>query len=179
MQNKITDLLSKMKEGNLAVFDDFYTQTYRLLYTVAYGVLRRKDLTEEAVQEAYLALYRNLDKIDLESNVLSYMYTIVKNKALNILKKQCTTVDIDDDKVEIMIGDKNLEPHSDCDILADCREILSEQEYEILTLSLVKGYKRREIAEMLDSNINTVTWRYQQALKKLKKSLKEENYENN
>lgn len=178
MQNKITALLKQLQEGNLAVFDEFYAQTYRLMYTVAYGVLRRKDLTEEAVQEAYIALYRNLDKIKLNSNVLSYMYTIAKNKALNILKKQCATVDIDDDVVEVMIGDKNLAPHKDYDILADCRQVLTEQEYEILTLSLIKGFKRREIAKMLDSNINTITWRYQQALKKLTKSLKEENYEN-
>ena len=177
MQDKIVNLLSKIKEGNFAMFDEFYKQTYRLLYTVAFGVLRRKDLTEEAVQEAYLSIYRNLDKINLDNNVLSYIYTVVKNKAINILKKQMDSADIEDDKVAIMLGDRNLSPHKDCDLLNDCRDVLNEQEYEVLVLSLIKGYKRREIAVMLDSNINTITWRYQQALKKLKKSLKEENYE--
>ena len=105
------------------------------------------------------------------------MYTVVKNKAINILKKQYNAVDIEDDAVEIMLGDGNVTPRRDSDILNDCRQVLSEQEYEILVMSLIKGYKRREIAEMLNSNINTVTWRYQQALKKLQKSLKEDNYE--
>ncbi len=177
MQDKIIDLLKQLKEGNNAVFDEFYAQTYRLLYTVAFGVLRRNDLTQEAVQEAYLAIYRNLDKINVDNNVLSYMYTVVKNKAINILKKQYNAVDIEDDAVEIMLGDGNVSPRRDSDILNDCRQVLSEQEYEILVMSLIKGYKRREIAEMLNSNINTVTWRYQQALKKLQKSLKEDNYE--
>ncbi len=175
--DKIVDLLQKIKEGNIAMFDEFYQKTYRLFYTIAFGVLRRKDLTEEAIQEAYLAIYRNLDKINLENNVLSYMYTVIKNKAINILNKQYSAVDIEDEQVELMLGDGNLKKHQDCDILNDCRQVLSEQEYEILVLSLVKGYKRREIAEMLDSNINTITWRYQHALKKLQKSLKEDNYE--
>ena len=53
---------------------------------------------------------------------------------------------------------------------------LKEVEFQILMLCEIKGYKRREVAEMLDMPIGTVTWHYNQALKKLKEILiKEEN----
>jgi len=177
MKEKILVLLQELKGGNYSTFDDFYRTTYRLFYTIAYGVLKNKELVEEAIQESYVAVYKNLDKIKLDGNVMSYLYTIVKNKSLNILKKQKDELDIHDEKVEMVIGDRNLKPFKDENLLNDCRKILSEQEYEVITLSVIKGFKRREIAEMTNSNINTVTWRYQQALKKLQNNLKEENYE--
>lgn len=177
MQNKVIALLRGIKEGKVRAFDSFYNQTFRLFYTIAYGVLHSRSLAEEAVQDTYMSIYRNIDKIDLDGNVMSYLYVIVKNMALNILKKQYDSVDIQDEKVEMVIGDRNIQPMKEDGILEDCQRILDEQEYEILTLCLVKGFKRREVAQMLNSNTNTITWKYQRALKKLKKTLKEENYE--
>ena len=54
------------------------------------------------------------------------------------------------------------------------RKLLSEDEYEILMLCQVAGYKRREVAKMLDLSINTVTWKNNEALKKLRKYLEKE-----
>ena len=38
----------------------------------------------------------------------------------------------------------------------------------------VAGYKRREVAEMMDLPVGTVTWKNNEALKKLKQYLKKE-----
>ena len=178
MQKKLNSLVRLIKSGDATAFEEFYNSTYRLLYSVAYGVLRRKDLTEDAVQESFVAIYKTAKNIDIDKyNIINYMYTIAKNKALNILKKQKPYADIDDEVLINSLGDKSVTSHMSITILDDCREILTESEYEIVVLSQIKGYKRREIAEMLNSNINTVTWRYQQALKKLKKVIKEGDYE--
>lgn len=53
-------------------------------------------------------------------------------------------------------------------------KVLSEEEYNILMLCHVAGYKRREVAQMLQMPIGTVTWKNNEALKKLKKVLSEE-----
>lgn len=54
-------------------------------------------------------------------------------------------------------------------------KILSEDEYKIIMLCHVSGYKRREVAQMLNMPIGTVTWKNNEALKKLKKYLEKEN----
>ena len=178
MQKKLNNLMKLIKDGDAAAFEEFYNNTYRLLYSVAYGVLRRKDLTEDAVQESFVAIYKTANNIDIDKyNIINYIYTIAKNKALNILKKQKPYADIDDEVLINSLGDKSATPRAGISILDDCRKILTDSEYEIVILSQIKGYKRREIAEMLNSNINTITWRYQQALKKLKKNIKEGDYE--
>ena len=53
-------------------------------------------------------------------------------------------------------------------------KILPEDEYQIVMLCQVSGYKRREVAAMLGMPIATVTWKNNQALKKLKKILEKE-----
>ena len=53
-------------------------------------------------------------------------------------------------------------------------KVLAEDEYEILMLCQVAGYKRREVADMLKIPIGTVTWKNNEALKKLKAHLEKE-----
>ncbi len=178
MQKKLNALVKSIQNGTPNAFENFYKTTYKLLYSVAYGILSRKDLIEDSLQETYVAIYKSMDKIDVDNyNIINYIYTVAKNKALNILKKQKPHADIDDEVLINSLGDNNIVPHKCTSLLDDCKKILSSDEYEIVVLSQIKGFKRREIAEMLNSNINTITWRYQQALKKLEKVIKKEDYE--
>ena len=61
--------------------------------------------------------------------------------------------------------------------LLHLRTILNEQnedEYQIVMLCQVSGYKRREVASKLNIPIGTVTWKNNEALKKLKQYLEKE-----
>ena len=53
-------------------------------------------------------------------------------------------------------------------------KVLSEEEYRIVMMCQIAGYKRREVAAMLDMPIGTVTWKNNEALKKLRKALETE-----
>lgn len=62
---------------------------YMMWYS-ANEILRDKELAEDAVQEAFLALTRHLDKVD-ESNVMrtkKFLRTIVKSKAIDMIRKR-------------------------------------------------------------------------------------------
>lgn len=54
------------------------------------------------------------------------------------------------------------------------KKILKEEDYKILYLYIIGEYKHREIAEILNLPLGTVTWKYKNSLKKLKKVLLEE-----
>ena len=178
MQKKLNKLIKQIQAGYVDAFEDFYKCSYRLLYGVAFGVLHNQQQVEDAIQEAYISIYKNIDKIDIEKyNIINYIYTVVKNKAINIVKKNRIDTDVDDEILINSLGDRNIKPIKTANILKECKRVLTEDEYEIVVLSQIQGFKRREIAEMLSSNINTITWKYQRALSKLKQSLKEDDYE--
>ena len=56
------------------------------------------------------------------------------------------------------------------------KRLLSDDEFSILMLVTACGYKRKEIAKMIDMPIPTVTWKYQNALLKLRNALEKEVY---
>ena len=56
----------------------------------------------------------------------------------------------------------------------EVKKILKEEDYKILYLYIIGEYKHREIAEILNLPLGTVTWKYKNSLKKLKKVLLEE-----
>ena len=51
---------------------------------------------------------------------------------------------------------------------------LDGTERQIVILHVLWGYKHREIASLVDQPLGTVTWKYNNALKKLRKYMKED-----
>ena len=52
------------------------------------------------------------------------------------------------------------------------KNVLNEEELEILMLYIVSGYKHREIADIVQKPLGTVLWSYNNSIKKLKKAIK-------
>ena len=59
----------------------------------------------------------------------------------------------------------------DMPIFRIAKEILNQEELEIVLLYVVSGYKHREIADMLDKPLGTILWTYNNSIKKLKKAV--------
>ena len=79
-------------------FTEIYQQYQHFCWYVAYQLLGDGHLAEDAVQDAFLALTRHLDKIeDVESQkTRKFLMTIVKSKAVDILRKQHGETSVDE-----------------------------------------------------------------------------------
>ncbi len=68
-------------------------ESYRyMMWYSANEILKDKDLAEDAVQEAFLALTRHLDKVDEDNTgrTKKFLRTIVKINAIDIIRKGCS-----------------------------------------------------------------------------------------
>ena len=119
------------------------------------------------MQSTYLKIKQNIGQYKKGSNGLAWILQIAKNTALNELKKQKRTENLLDYK-SVSIDEQN---NSAIDIL---RKILSEDEYEIVVLHVIWGYKHKEIAQRFNCPIGTITSKYNRSVKKFKQALKEE-----
>lgn len=54
-------------------------------------------------------------------------------------------------------------------LIAEAEKILSSEDFEIVVMCAIAGYRRREVAKLMDMPVSTVTHRYTTALKKLKR----------
>ncbi len=137
--------------------------------------MRDKDISENIVQEIFVKLWENRGKLNIQSNVKSYLYTAVKNHSLNYIKKEKQHISIEDESdspdyfstsPEEEIIDKEFydSVHAAINKLPDsCRQIYMLKRYDELSYA--------EIAEVQKVSINTVKTQLKRAVKSLSKNL--------
>ena len=66
------------------------------------------------------------------------------------------------------------DPAEGAGLIAAAEKLLPPDDYEIVIMCAVAGYRRREVAKIKGMPVSTVSHRYKSALSKLKKYLEEE-----
>lgn len=171
---RLKTLAEKLKKGRREYFDEFYGLTKTSVYFTARSFFADEFFIEDVMQESYYSFLNNLYKV--EGNPLPYLIEITKNKALDKLKKNKKT----DYSVEIeTLNIAEEEPEKDFPLLDYMKKRLSEEEYFILEKTVILGYRRVEVAKMLNKPVSTVNRKYHDVIKKVKKLYKEKSGEGN
>jgi len=120
---------------------------------------KSRDEAEDVLLIAFMTVFSEIHTFRKEGPIGLWIRRIVINTAINNYKKNLKHyyhTDIDD-VVETEIDDDNFqipEFNSTEEVLKVIQE-LPERYRMVLNLSIVEGYKHKEIAEMLDINIGT------------------------
>ncbi len=163
--------MTRLANGEKSAFAEIYKKTQRTVYYIALSVLRERSLAEDAMQSTYLNVLKNAYRYRAGTNAAAWIAKIARNEAINIRKKHGREVSVDERENPAMFGTGQPDDYG---LLIDlARRILDEDEFTILMLITASGYRRREIAEILEMPIATVTWKFNCATKKLRESLEE------
>ncbi len=166
LKEKVARAIRQLKKGKTEYFDEVYDVTRASVYYVIRTVLSDAGLIEDAMQETYVAFLNSLLKIDDEQNPFSYLLQIAKNKALDEARRMAKTSFQSIDDVEIATEDVSIQ---DLPLLEYARKNLEDDEFRILELTTIYGYRRVEVAKMLDEPVSTINWKYNRIIKKVKK----------
>ncbi len=122
------------------------------MYTSAYRILNDHELANDAIQEAFISVFRILGQFQFRSTLGAWIKTIVIHTSLKILKKQKAFVFVDlSDNIKLISWD---EPMSG-EYLEKAILSLPSGYRVIFLLIEVEGYKHREVAEMLNISEGT------------------------
>lgn len=163
--------------GDQVKFEDLYHRYKNLLFSKAWGILHDHMLAEDAVSEAYIRIYRNLDKIEgVDSpRSVAFMVTIVKNCALTILRKsrlETAEESFDDPADPVDMEEEVIEEFSAQEVYA-ALDMIDEQLKNIFLLKYAFDLPHSEIAAQLGLTENNVTVKLHRTKKKLKQLLSE------
>lgn len=77
------------EESDREKFEKIYLQYRKRMFVIANEVLKNKENAEDAVQDAFVLIMRNLDKIDdiYAKTTANYINVITKNRALQIYNR--------------------------------------------------------------------------------------------
>lgn len=164
--------IKKFINGEASAFDEIYNQTRKSVYYVALSILRDKALAEDVMQTTYLRVLRNIQGYVLGTNASAWIIKIAKNEAINMKKLRMREQSVDEYENQILFGIS--EPDNYGELIDLAKRLLPDEEFSILMLVTACGYKRKEIGKMLDMPIPTVTWKYQNALLKMRNALERE-----
>lgn len=169
MDEKLERKIAKLKNGDSSVFDYVYEHTNRPVYFAIFYILKDKMYAEDVLQDTYVRAISSIEQYKDGTNFVGWLCSIGKSLALNHLKKYKREVSTDFESDAYKYGLREKELPYIFDVAA---KILNEDEYQIVMLCQVAGYKRREVASKLNIPIGTVTWKNNEALKNSNSILK-------
>jgi len=174
--NSDEKLMQEIKAGNMFAFDVLYKKYSKRLYKFAYSILKSSEESENIVQDVFLNLWENRHKVEKDSSVKYYVFTIAYNSAISIIRKKTresqfieylkSLQDLNQEPVNI-----ELEYNELTDKLNDIINHLPDRQKEVYLLHRVEGLKYQEIAERLNISVNTIENHMSRALKTIRAKL--------
>lgn len=164
----------------MAEFEKLYKNYKRLMFGIAYDILKNEQDAEDAVQDAFFRLSDNLDKIADEDSpqARNFAVVITRNICFNVLRKRHIETDIDD---EAVCSDKSAEDEflsaQGVETLERALESLPEKYRDILYLTAYEELSLRKAAKLLGITYENAKSRVKRARKKVSEFLKEVSYE--
>jgi len=149
----------------------------RLLY-FAVKFVKQCEFAEDIYQDAFIVIWQNRRFLDPEKTFSSYLYTIVKNRILNILREiendqklkshiLANAIDYSD------VTNQHVQINELKGILDKILKKLTPRQRQIFEMSRDEQMTHKEIAEVLGISVFTVQEHISIALKSIKHYLKE------
>jgi RNA polymerase sigma-70 factor (ECF subfamily) len=171
-------LLEAIAAGDEGALGALYDRFGRVAFGVALRVLRDRALAEDAVQEAFLAIWRSAERYRIErAKPSTWVLTLVHRRAVDLVRRE------DRRRAEPLD-----EPHDDAggDVPdeADLRERraavqaalqqLPDDQRQALELAYYGGYTQSELAERLGVPLGTIKSRMFAGLTRLRELVPQE-----
>ena len=159
--------VKKLKEGDFSAFNQFYEKTKQKVFYNIYAILRDEGLSEDALQETYIRFLEKVSTLDEDKNALGFLFVISRNIALDFLRKRKKEVPLD--TVDDIKDHHESYSIKEDEIFKKMKKLLSKREFEIVVLHVIDEMTHKEISKLKHWPLGTITWSYQNAIKKLKK----------
>jgi len=174
-----SDIIKNVIKGDKQAFNQIFEKYKGYSYKISIHVLKNEDDALDNVNNSWMKIYTALlnNKFNFKSKFSTWIYKIILNEALMILKtrkKEITFNDMQMDENQIMDFKsyiKSIEDEEDHEFrIEKIKKLLNPRQQQIIKL-LMEGYKFREIAEKLDikpNHLYQLTSRIKKVLKNIK-----------
>jgi RNA polymerase sigma-70 factor (ECF subfamily) len=139
-------------------------------YRVARGLIANEEDARDVAQEAFLRVFRSLERFDFEYAFSTWLHRIVTNLAIDHLRKRRVVakgglLDDEDSQAPELVDEgvedpsAGLEREETVDEVHRCLEALAPHFQSVLVLRELEGLSCAEIAEIVGATNVTVRWR--------------------
>ncbi len=178
-------LLEQLCRGDQKAFESLFRSYFGQLLQYAKEILKDHDMAQEMAEEAFVKLWENREKLNINTSLRAYLFRSIYNQCINHFKHQKIK-----DKYTLYfkhyiepqqynnaysfdfplshILNKEIE-----DLIERSINKLPQQCREIFIMSRYEDMRNDKIAEVLGVSVSTVKTQISRALVKLRKDLQE------
>ena len=153
------------------------TEYYRNILFFIQRMVKDPELAKDLTQETYVKVLEKKDYARIE-NKKAYVYRIAKNLVIDRIRKQQKYTEIiydeetncipKEEEIEAVLNKKD-----DQMLLMQCIKYLPKRNKEAFILNVIKGYTRKEVAQIMNISLNAVEKNIARAAIKIQENLKE------
>ena len=179
----MSDPVSQLAKNGKNGFRNIFQMYYQPLVHLSISYLKDEDEAKSVVQEAFIKLWEIRYELHPDSNLRNFLFTLVKNNCLNILKRRQIILKHHEEikwmemhyQYESLsrIGENYLEFNELKEKIDLAIKNLPEHCRIVFEMSRFEDLKNREIAEKLSISQKTVEAHLTKALKILRNDLKD------
>jgi RNA polymerase sigma-70 factor (ECF subfamily) len=166
------ELVTRAQEGDQAAFADIAAATYGRLHSIAFGILRDRELAQDAVQQAMLDAWRNLPKLRDPARFEAWAYRLTVNACYAEARRSKHWLpNMHMDVPFESVAPDDIGPIADRELLDRGFRQLPVDQRAVLVLRHVVGLPLDEVARTLGIPAGTARSRLYRALQAMRSSI--------
>jgi RNA polymerase sigma factor (sigma-70 family) len=160
--------ITRIVQGDREAFRMFYDEYFEYAMRTASLVVRHKEWAKDAVQETFLRVYRFASQYDPDKPFKPWFYRILLRECYRVMEREKKVIPFGE-QLEQLSSDSGM-PDEELDIYEALQGL--EDLYRIpLILKYLHSYSEKEIAGVLDVNVNTLKSRLLKGREKMRNKL--------
>ncbi len=184
-EQQFDNAVSRMVQGDKSGLREIYEAYIGYIYRIVYDILQSKENAEDVTSEFFIRLWDKAEQYKPGTGHRGYLATMARNMAIDFIRKyrreELTALlqDIGDTQEEeakskSRLYSENTENEVEKNVIEEMsvQEALARlkpAERQIVSLKVLGELTFKEIAEIMEIPMGTVTWKYQNAIKKLRR----------
>jgi RNA polymerase sigma-70 factor (ECF subfamily) len=158
------ELIANCKRGQLKAQRMLYERFSSAMFVICLRFTKDEDEAKDVLQEAFIKVFKNIERFREESSLYYWIKRIVINTAINHQRSQLFLhTDITDIANEYHLGSDEAIYNYDYEKLLKLLQSLPDGCRIIFNLYAIEGFKHREIAEQLGISEGTSKSQYNRA----------------
>ncbi len=180
-EQKIKELVQRMKQGEQSAYEEVYRETYRSVYFICLGFMKNEENAKDVMQETYITAFSKLEQLKEEEKFAAWLKQIAVNRCKRLLEQTnpmlMESEDLDNlmkEENENFLPEEYITNKAKRKIVMDImRKKLSDIQYQTVILYYFNDLEIDEIADMMECAPGTVKSRLSVARNKIKEGVLE------
>jgi RNA polymerase sigma-70 factor, ECF subfamily len=171
----LPELIRRTASGDKSGFGALYQATSGKLFGIALRICGRREVAEEVLQEAFVAIWgRAKDYDPVRGSVMTWLVTIVRHCAIDQLRHQQSRPEghsVPEELLSDFVASGRTDVGAEMRALERCLNELDPQPRQAVLLAYLHGFTRDEIAAKLAVPVGTVKSSLWRSLERLQRCL--------